>query len=152
VRTIEQIAYHVQLLLPYIGHQPLGNVCNDSLESFKLDRAEDGVKNATINRSLEVARTVLNRAARVWRDGHKPWLPTAPLIELLDEDAQARKPYPISWAEQATLFPRLPSHLAEMVEFAVNTGARDENVCGLRWDWERPAPDVNRSVFVIPPQ
>lgn len=152
MRTLDQIAYHVELLLPYIGDQPLGDVCNDSLESFRLDRAEDGVKNVTINRSLEVVGTVLNRAFRVWRDNRKPWLAAPPLIELLDEDAQARKPYPISWAEQATLFPRLPSHLADMAEFAVNTGARDENVCGLRWQWEEAVPELKRSVFVIPPE
>lgn len=152
VRTLDLIAYHVQLLLPYIGSQPIGDVCNDSLEAFKLDRLEEGVKNATINRSLEVVRTVLNRAARVWRDDRKPWLSAAPLIELLEEDEQARKPYPISWAEQAMLFPKLPPHLAEMAEFTVNTGARDENVCGLRWEWERAVPELKRSVFVIPPE
>ena len=152
VRTLDLISYHVQLLLPYIGTQPIGDVCNDSLEDFKLDRLDDGVKNATINRSLEVVRTVLNRAARVWREDRKPWLSVAPLIELLDEDAQARKPYPISWAEQATLFPKLPPHLAEMAEFTVNTGGRDENVCGLRWEWERAVPELERSVFVIPPE
>ena len=127
----------MQLLLPYIGNQTVDEVCNDRLEDFKLDRLEEGVKNATINRSLEVVRTVQNRAAwaaRVWRDGGMPWLTAAPLIEMLDETVQTRPPRPISWAEQADLFPRLPAHLADMCEFTVNTGARDENVCGLRWD------------------
>lgn len=75
-----------------------------------------------------------------------------PLIEMLDETAQKRPPRPISWAEQAALFPRLPAHLGEMCEFTVNTGARDENVCGLRWAWEVQVPEQNRSVFVIPPE
>jgi integrase len=152
VRTLELIAYHVKLLLPYIGTQPMGDVCNDSLEDFKLDRLDDGVKNATINRSLEVVRTVMNRAARVWRDGGKPWLSAPPLIEMLDEAAQKREPYPISWSEQAQLLPRLPTLNAEMLEFTLNTGARDENVCGLRWDWEVKVPELKRSVFVIPPE
>ena len=47
---------------------------------------------------------------------------------------------------------RLPGHLQAMVEFAVNTGARDANVCGLRWAWEVPVPELKRSVFVIPPE
>ena len=59
------IAYHVSILLPYIGSLTLRDVCNDALESFKDERVADGAKNATINRSLEVVRTVLNRAARV---------------------------------------------------------------------------------------
>lgn len=152
VRTLELISYHVQLLLPYIGSQMVDEVCTDSLEDFKLDRMEEGVKNATINRSMEVVRTVQNRAARVWRDDGRPWLSVAPLIEMLDETAQKRPPRPISWAEQAALFPKLPAHLADMCEFTVNTGARDENVCGLRWAWEVPVPELNRSVFVIPPE
>lgn len=152
VRTLELISYHVKLLLPYIGSQPMGDVCNDSLEEFKLDRQEDGVKNATINRSLEVVRTVMNRAARVWRDAGKPWLSAPPLIEMLDEAAQKREPYPLSWAEQVQLLPRLPAINAAMLEFSLNTGARDENVCGLRWDWEVPVPELKRSVFVIPPE
>jgi integrase len=152
VRTLELIGYHVQLLLPYIGSQTVDEVCTDSLEDFRLDRMEEGVKNATINRSLEVVRTVQNRAARVWRDDGRPWLAVPPLIEMLDETAQKRPPRPISWAEQAAVFPKLPAHLADMCEFTVNTGARDENVCGLRWAWEVPVPELNRSVFVIPPE
>jgi hypothetical protein len=84
VRSLEVIAYHVTLLLPHIGEMAIGNVCNESMEGFKNARKADGAKHATINRSLEVARTVLNRAARVWRGDGKPWLSSAPLIEMLD--------------------------------------------------------------------
>jgi integrase len=153
VRTLETISYHVQILLPYIGSMRLRDVCNDSLEAFKDDRVSaDKVKNVTVNRSLEVVRTVLNRAARVWRTNGRPWLGSSPLIEMLDESAQNRPPRPISWSEQADLVPRLPVHLQRMVLYTVNTGARDDNVCGLRWDWEVPVSEIGRSVFVIPPQ
>lgn len=160
VKSLEMIARHVADLLPYIGCLAMEDICNDALESFKLDRLEgdgeeDGkgpVKNSTINRSLEVVRTTVVRAARVWRDDGKPWLTTAPLIEMLDENAQKREPYPIQWSEQAKLLLRLPGHLQEMVEFSVNTGARDENVCGLQWSWEVKVPELKRSVFVIPPE
>jgi integrase len=37
-----------------------------------------------------------------------------------------------------------------MALFAVNTGLRDGNVCGLEWDWEVPVPEIGRSVFVVP--
>lgn len=77
---MEVIGYHVTILLPYIGSLPLRDVCNDSMESFKEERAADGAKNATVNRSLEVVRTVLNRAAprlataaaRGWCFGGRP--------------------------------------------------------------------------------
>lgn len=150
VRTLDLIGYHVRILLPYIGSMAMRDVCNDTMESFKEERIEDGVKNATINRSLEVVRTVMNRAARVWRENGNPWLPTAPLIEMLDETQQRRPPYPLTWEEQARLVPALASHLQRPVLFALNAGARDNNVCGLRWSWEVKVPELKRSVFVIP--
>lgn len=150
VRTLDLIGYHVRILLPYIGSMAMRDVCNEAMESFKDERAEDGVKNATINRSLEVVRTVMNRAARVWRENGTPWLTTAPLIEMMDETQQRRPPYPLNWEEQAKLVPALASHLQRPVLFALNSGARDNNVCGLRWSWEVNVPELERSVFVIP--
>lgn len=67
----------------------------------------------------------------------------------------AREPtlaYPITWKEQNTLFRKLPTHLGRMALFAVNTGLRDSNVCGLQWTWELAVPELERSVFVIPPE
>ena len=150
VRTLDAISYHVTLLLPCLGSLPLRDVCNESLDGFKQDRAAEGVKNATINRSIEVARTIMNRAARVWRTNGKPWLLTAPLLEKLNERQQRRLPYPISWSEQAVLMKHLPAHLQRMVLFALNCGARDDNICRLQWAWERKVPEMDRSVFVIP--
>ena len=150
VRTLELIAYHVRILLPYIGTMAMGDVCNEALEAFKEERTEDGAKNATINRSLEVVRTVMNRAARVWRDNGKAWLASAPLIEMLDETQQRRPPYPLTWSQQGQLVPALAQHLQRPVLFALNTGARDDNVCGLQWKWEVPVPELKRSVFVVP--
>lgn len=155
VASLGMIVRHVADLLPYIGATPYQDICNDALEDFVLDRMGDGVKNSTINRSLEVVRTTVIRGARVWRDkaanGRRvPWLQTAPLIEMLDEKAQARDPYPITWAQQWPLLKRLPQHLADSVEFSLNSGARDANVCGLRWEWEVRVPELGRSIFIIP--
>ena len=58
--------------------------------------------------------------------------------------------YPLTWEEQIKLFSELPGHLELMALFAVNTGLRDENICGLKWEWERFIPELKRSVFVIP--
>ena len=37
-----------------------------------------------------------------------------------------------------------------MALFDLNTGARDEVVCGLRWEWEIYIPELERSVFDVP--
>ena len=65
-------------------------------------------------------------------------------------DTEKRQPYPLSWEEQARLFNQLPSHLAEMALFAVNTGCRDGEICRLLWEWEVKVPNLSTSVFIIP--
>ena len=44
----------------------------------------------------------------------------------------------------------MPKHLGQMALFKVNTGCRDQEVCGLRWDWEVAVPELDTSVFLIP--
>jgi integrase len=44
----------------------------------------------------------------------------------------------------------LPQHLQKMALFKVNTGCREAEVCGLRWEWEIEVPELDTSVFVIP--
>lgn len=149
-RSVEVLAWHVQLLLPFIGAMEISHVHDATLEEFKESRHLDGVSPTTVNRSLEVVRTILNRAARAWRDDNgQPWLLTAPPLITMEKENR-RQPHPLSWEEQDELLPLLPSHLQKTVLFAINSGLRDDNVCGLRWSWERPIPEAGRSVFIIP--
>ncbi len=71
----------------------------------------------------------------------------APKIKL-EPQTDARKPYPLSQAEQIRLFNELPIHLRYMALFAVNTGCRDKEICALKWEWEIKVPEG--SVFLIP--
>jgi len=150
-RTADLLAYHITLLLPFIGTMDIAHVHDATLEEFKESRRMDEVSPTTINRTLEVVRAILNRAARAWRDDNgQPWLMTAPPLITMEQENR-RPPHPLSWEEQDELLPLLPAHLQPMVLFAINTGLRDENVVGLRWKWERPVPEAGRSVFIIPP-
>lgn len=150
-RTAELLAYHITLLLPFIGTLEISHVHDGTLEDFKDARRLEGVSPTTINRTLEVVRTILNRAARAWRDeAGQPWLLTAPPLITMEQEHR-RAPHPLSWDEQDLLMPLLPTHLQNMVLCDINTGLRDDNLCGLRWTWETPIPEVGRSVFIIPP-
>ena len=151
-RTVDVATWHVRLLTPYIGTLELKRIHDRTLQDFIAHRRASGVTATTINRSLEVVRTILNRAARAYRDDSgRPWLDALPpMITMLPETP--RLPYPITWVEQNSLFPKLPARLARMALFAVNTGLRESNVCGLQWTWEVVVPEVDRSVFVIPPE
>jgi integrase len=135
LRSVSMTRWHVRLLIPYIGGLDIQQIHDGTLESFVADRLASGVTATTINRSLEIVRTILNRAARSYRyDDGRPWLETLPpLISMLTETP--RVPYPITWDEQDRLFSRLPAHLARMALFAVHTGLCDANLCRMEWTW-----------------
>ena len=106
-------------------------------------RQKQGVKNRTINRSLQMIRRILNLAHQEWLDEFGlTWLSDAPKIKLLPV-TDSRKPYVLTWEEQDQLFALLPEYLRRMALFKVNTGLRDQEVCRLRWEWEYPIPELN---------
>lgn len=123
-------------------------ISQDTLSPFvKVRRPK--VMAGTINRDLSPVKRVLSLAARVWRDGNRPWLPRAvPLIEPVK--GVKRKNYPLQWHEQDTLFQLLPGHLQGPCLFDVNSGLRESELCNLRWDREVQVPELRTSIFVLP--
>ena len=149
-RRIADTALHLKQLDPYIGHRPIESVHMGTLQPFIAARRKQEIKTKSINLALGVVRHILNLAASEWLDrSNLTWLQAPPKIKLLPV-TDARKPYPLSWEEQVRLFRELPPHLAHMALFKVNTGTREQEVCGLRWEWEVPVTELGTSVFIIP--
>lgn len=151
-RRIADEATHLRQLDPFIGGLPIESVHVGTLQPFIEARRAQGLKAKSVNLALGVVRHILNVAASEWLDENNlTWLQSPPKIKLLRVD-DARKPYPLSWDEQTRLFRELPPHLARMALFKANTGCREQEVCGLTWEWEVPVPELNTSVFIIPGQ
>ena len=159
--SIKLSAHHLSQLDPFIGDLPLTHIDDEALAPFIKDRLADkvlpsgktqkGASNRTVNISIERVTRILTLCARKWRDEERrPWLDNVPILKKLEEKKASRKPYPMSWEEQAILFGELPAHLHPMVLFKVNTGCREQEVCKLRWDWEISVPELGTSVFLIP--
>jgi integrase len=149
-RRIKDDALQLRQLDPFIGTLELKQVHMGSLQDFIVKRRKDGVKTKTLNMALAVVRRVLNLASSEWMDRQgKTWLEAAPKIKLFPVK-DARSPYPLTREEQALLFQELPDHLARMALFKVNTGLREQEVCGLKWDYEVKVPELDTSVFIIP--
>lgn len=145
-KTLVDDARTLRIVAPYIGKLALQQVHAGSLQRFIKDRQEAGIAAGTINRDLAIIKRVLTLSARLWRDEQgQPWLQTIPLLPTVK--GPARKPYPLTWDEQTKLFAELPKHLADMAVFAVNTGCRDSEICGLRWSEEIQLADG--SVFLL---
>ncbi len=153
--SIHISATYMEQLDPFIGEMPLTHIDDDALAPYiqsKLHPAEGRpVTNRTVNIALQRVIRVLNLCARKWRDEERrPLLDVVPMISLLDEKTNSRKPYPLSWEEQSILFAELPAHLQTMAMFKVNTGCREQEVCKLQWNWEIAVPELGTSVFLIP--
>jgi integrase len=122
----------------------------DQLDLSGRPANKDGVKTKTINLSLETVRRILRLAAEEWRDKQgATWLEVAPKIKLF-RITDARKPHSLSVEEEQFLFQQLSSHLLRVALYKANTGCRQEEVCALRWEWEKQMPEIGTSVFVVP--
>ena len=136
--------------MPWLGDQPLDRLHMGSLQPWIAHRQEAGVATGTINHGLQLVRRIVNVASAEWVDENGlTWLQSPAKIRLLPNTGK-RQPYPLSWDEQTALLRALPEHLIEMALFAINTGCRDQEICGLRWEWEVTVPELDTSVFIIP--
>lgn len=107
-------------------------------------------KKKTINNTLGILRHILKLAAREWRSEKLTWTESANLVRLLNVD-DATPSKIVSWEDQKKLMDYLPELQADMIQYKVNTGCRDTEVCQLQWDWEVTVIGVDRPVFMIPP-
>jgi hypothetical protein len=149
-RSLATMQIQVRLLLPHIGDLEPHQVLDATLAPFIASRVAAGASATTINRSLEVVRAILSRAAHSYRDADgTPWLTgVPPLITMLPESR--RSPYPITRDEQDRLFPRLPAPPAAHGAVRSQHGAARQQLFGLQWSWEVPLPELGRIIFVVP--
>jgi len=149
-RSINDDVCLLRGLMPLIGSLPIDKVHMGTLQPWIADRIRRGRSRGTINNGLQIVRRIVNLAASEWIDEQAlTWLAAPAKIKLMPNRVR-RQPYPLSWDEQSTLFAELPAHLADMASFAVNTGCRDSEVCGLLLDWEVEVAALATSVFIIP--
>ena len=124
--THEGDKLHLKWVDQYLREYMLREVNRDTIDHMTQERLQDGVKNATVNRMLEVVRAILRKAEREWE-----WLDKAPYIRMLPEPK--RRIRWLSRDEAHNLIIYLPAHLKAPVRFSLATGLRKSNVTGLTW-------------------
>lgn len=109
------------------------------------------VSAGTVNRVVGVLKAVLNAAVE-WE-----WLDRAPVTKRAKVVSKR-----IRWltpAEAAKLLAELPTHLADMAQFSLETGLRRANVTGLQWSqvdlvrrvaWIHPDQAKARKAITVP--
>lgn len=125
-KTIETDKLYLRFVDSFLGHLYLDEITRDVVEKIGEAKLATSVAPATVNRNLEVVRTILNKAYREWE-----WLDRVPFIRMLKEPKRR-----IRWLtkdEAEKLISLLSPHLATMARFSLATGLREANVCHLEW-------------------
>ena len=147
LKSIDRAGYALANVVPEIGHMKISGICDESLESYKRKRTEEGIAAGTLNRELGIIRRILILASRKWRHGGRPLLQTPPLIS--DVSGKERKAHILTRKEEARLLAELPEHLQDAVIFSLNTGLRQSEQTGLRWKDEQYVEGLDKRVFVV---
>lgn len=147
-RSMDREIFALKAVMPYIENMTLKQIHSGSLDGYIKDRKAAGIQIGTINRDIAVVCRILRLAARLWRDEQgRPWLDTVPMFQKVN--GQTRKPRPISLPEQERLIKGMPQYLRDMVLFALHTGLRDQEICGLKWADEAQVSGMDAFVFII---
>lgn len=133
---------HLRWLDPYLQSLTLDQINRDLLDRIMAKRMAEKVQNSTVNRTMEVVRAVLRKAAFDWE-----WIDRVPKVRMLPEPKRR-----IRWItkdEAERLIHALPDHLAAMVRLSLETGLRRANVTGLLWS---QVDLVRRTAWIHPDQ
>lgn len=151
-RSLSHDRFHLRWLSPFLKDKLLGEIDRDLIDRIAEAKLQTGAKAATVNRTLAVIRSILNKAANEWE-----WLEKAPKIKLRQENNNR-----IRWlsrGEADKLISELPEHLADMTAFALATGLRQNNVKSLKWEdidlerqhaWVHPEEAKGNRAIAVP--
>ena len=143
---------HLRWVDRFLNGLNLDAINRDLLDKIMAERMASGVSNTTVNRTMEVVRAVLRKAAYDW-----DWLDKAPRVRMLPEPK--RRIRWLTWDEADRLIGVLPEHLAAMAKFSLETGLRRANVTGLEWSqvdlarrtaWIHPDQAKARKAIAVP--
>ncbi|WP_133130258.1 tyrosine-type recombinase/integrase [Legionella yabuuchiae] len=139
-KTLVDDKIHLRWTDSFIRNKLLTEINQDDIETIAKAREETGVSPATVNRMLEIIRSILRKAQTQWG-----WLQTVPPIRMRIIDNKR-----IRWLtrkEADRLLIELPTHLRDMARFTLLTGLRESNVTQLKWK----DIDLNRRHALIHP-
>jgi integrase len=125
-KSIETDKFKLRWLDQHLNNINLDKITKTKIDEIKVAKKSEGVSNSTVNRTLELLRSILNRARHEWE-----WLDSTPSVRMLPE--QSIRIRWLTHEESSRLLNELPKHLKDMARFTLATGLRESNVTGLQW-------------------
>ncbi len=124
-------------LVEFFGDYKLDEVTPRLIKEFKLMRKAQGVKPATINRQITIAKRAYSVAIREWE-----WIEDNPYSRVSSEKGAGERDRWLSYEEEERLLAVSPQWLKEFVTFATWTGIREGNIINLVWSQVNMADKV----------
>ena len=124
-KTLANDQYCFAELIPFLSDLQLSQINMNTLWPY-IHHRRLTVKNATINRELEVVRHILNLAQKEWL-----CLDVVPFIRMLKESPPRVRFLTQSEADRLLL--ALPHHLQPVIQYALSTGCRRSEILKLEW-------------------
>ena len=138
----------LRILAQYIpADMLLNDICNDTFAKFRQDSKAKGNKNSTINRTLEVARAVLNYCCKKG-PSRSPWVVRPPYLDM-ENTKDKRQAWILDANDEKKLLDALPDHLRDVALLILQTALRSGEALKLKWEWLHTIPELG-SVFMIP--
>lgn len=124
--TLVTDKYHLRWMQPHLEGMDLNDIDRTVIDRLQQIGLAEGVKNATVNRRLELLRSILRKAVNDWE-----WIDRMPKMRMLKEPI-GRVRF-LTKVEAVRLMQELPAHLRSMALFSIATGLRQGNVKKLKW-------------------
>lgn len=126
-RTQQEYYGGLAQIAQYVEGKNLADINGETIAAIVKARRGDGVTNATIKRNLGALSAVMNAAIG------KGWIDANPVLAVLGQIKERRDPIVLpEHADINLVISRCPGMVAAMVEAAVRTGAREDELLKLR--------------------
>lgn len=115
-------------LLPFFGECTLLDVTPEIISRYKARRYKEKAKPATLNRELTLAKHAFNLGLKEWG-----WCKENPFCKVKMERENNVRDRVLTHEEEERLLNACQAWLADIVTFAIDTGARMSEILDLTW-------------------
>lgn len=115
-------------LAKYLAGYVLADITPQSIAGYKKYRRDMSIKVSTLAKELELLRAALNVALREW-----DWLDVTPFAKVRIEQPKNGTYRWLTIEEADTLLSKCGDWIREIVQLALNTGMRQNEILSLKW-------------------
>jgi integrase len=127
-------------LLPVFANKYLSQITPNRINTYKIQRRNEGASAYSINHELAFAKHAFNLAIKEWE-----WIKDNPFTKVSMEKLPSGRVKYLEQDEFNRLYETCDDILKPIVLIAVNTGMRQDNILSLTWK----QVDLNRGVITL---